>query len=67
MGRIAGLHRGEAMCTPRGRCRASRGTVQAVVGRHADNTYDVARIAEMSNCSRTFSLTMVPPAVSLWL
>lgn len=29
--------------------------------------YDTDRIAEMSNCSRTFSLTMAPPVLRRWL
>ena len=37
------------------------------VDRHTNATYEAARIAEMSNCNRTFSLTMVPPALRRWL
>ncbi len=36
-------------------------------GRYCNAAYDADRIAEMSNCSRTFSLTMVPPVLRRWL
>lgn len=36
-------------------------------GRYRNAAYEVDRIAEMSNCSRTFSLTMAPPVLRRWL
>ncbi len=45
----------------RGSCAGRRGD------RYTGTVYTVDRTAEMSNCSRTFSLTMEPPALRRWL